>query len=411
MIKRIFFIIAIFSTVVVTAQHKTSSPYSYFGIGSPSFNGTAENRSMQGLSIDADSIRFNLQNPAALGSLKLTAFSVGVTQGFNKLTNENQKENLRNNTFDYLAVAIPTGKLNFGIGILPYTSVGYKLQETTENSTSRFTGRGGLNKVFLTMGYNIKKNLYVGLEGNYNYGNVQNETLLLQDGIQYGSREKNRSDLSGFNFKLGAQYETRISKKLRLKTSMSYAPKTKINSSNQRQLAVVEKSGFYNPISEHEIDVPGSKFDLPSNFRVGAGIGQFQKWMVGVEYENIGKTSYTNTSFSPDNISYSDSRIYRLGGYYIPNYNDITNYFNRLTFRAGLRYQETGMTINNQAIDEFGISFGLGIPAGSYLSNINLGVEYGQRGTTAANLVKEEFVNIFIGISFNDRWFVQKRYN
>lgn len=410
MIKRILFIIAVLGTLTVSAQHKTSSPYSYFGIGTPSFNGTAENRSMQGLSIDADSIHFNLQNPAALGSLKLTAFSVGMTQGFNTLQNATEKENIKQNTFDYLAVAIPTGRFNFGFGVLPQTAMGYHLQETTEDYTSRFSGRGGLNKVFLSMGYRIQKNLYVGLEGDYNYGNVQNETLFLQEDIQYGTREKNRSDLSGFSFKLAAQYEARISKKLRLKTSASYSPKTKITSENHRRIAIVEKTGANRVISENEIDLFDTTFDLPASFRAGAGIGQFQKWMVGFEYENIGKTSYTNTSYSADNITYKEANVYRLGGYYIPNYNDITNYFNRLTFRAGLRYQETGMTINEENIDEFGISFGLGIPAGRMMSNINLGVEYGQRGTTAANLVKEDFVNIFIGISFNDRWFIKRRY-
>src|SRR5690625_5611405 len=75
-------------------------------------------------------------------------------------------------------------------------------------------------------------------------------------------------------------------------------------------------------------------------------------------------------SFSQENISHKASHIYRIGGYYIPQYNDITNYFNRITFRAGLRYQETGMTINQQDIDEFGISFGLGLPAGRFMSKI-----------------------------------------
>lgn len=410
MIKRIFFIIAVLGTLTVSAQHKTTSPYSYFGIGSPSFNGTADNRSMGGLSIDADSIHFNLQNPAALGSQKLTAFSVGLTQSFNKLQNATESENIKQNTFDYLAVAIPTGKFNFGFGLLPQTAMGYNLEESTEEYTSRFSGRGGLNKVFLSMGYRVRKNLFVGLEGNYNYGNVQNETLFLQDDIQYGTREKNRSDLRGFSFKIGVHYEARISKKLRLKTAMSYAPKSKIISENHRRLAIVEKTGVNRVISENEIDLADTNFDLPANFRAGMGIGEFQKWMVGFEYENIGKTEYTNTSYSTDNITYKASNVYRFGGYYIPNYNDITNYFNRLTFRAGLRYQETGMTINQEDIDEFGISFGLGIPAGRLMSNINLGVEYGQRGTTAANLVKEDFVNIFIGISFNDRWFIQRRY-
>jgi len=411
MSKQILILFAVFFTLTLTAQDKTSSPYSYYGIGTPTFNGTADYRSMEGLAVDADSTRFNIENPAALGKLQLTSFTVGATQNFTNLKSLDQKEEFRNTTFDYLAVAIPTGKFNFGFGILPETSVGYKLKESQDDFQSNFTGRGGLTNVFLSAGYRLHKNLSVGVEGGFHYGSVQNESLLFQEDIQYGTREKNRSDVNGFKFKLTAHYETKISKNLKLQTMVSYAPKAKLTSKNKRWLATLEQSGSNQSIiSENEIDLENTNFYLPENFRVGAGIGKFQKWMVGVEYQNIGKEEYTNTSFSPDNITYKKANVYRLGGYYIPNYNDITNYFNRITFRAGLRYQETGMKINQEDIDEFGISFGLGLPAGRYMSNINLGVEYGQRGTSSAGLVKEDFFNVFIGVTLNDKWFIQRRY-
>lgn len=69
------------------------------------------------------------------------------------------------------------------------------------------------------------------------------------------------------------------------------------------------------------------------------------------------------------------------------------------------------MNINNKDINEFGISFGLGLPAGAYLSNINLGVEYGKRGTKAANLVEEQFLNVFVSLSLNDKWFQKRKFN
>lgn len=408
MIKQFFIILAVFCTLVVSAQDNISSPYSYFGIGLPTFNGTAESKSMQGLSIEADSTRFSLQNPASLGRLQLTTFSVGATQRFNNIENAQDKESVRNTTFNYIGVGIPVGKINFGLGILPETTMGYKLADASDGSTSNFSGRGGLNRVLISAGYQIHKNLSIGVEGDYNFGNVQNENILFQEDIQYGTREKNRSDLSGFSFKFGAQYEAQLSKKLWLQSAVSYAPKLKLNSKNFRKLATIQGNGTV--INEHEIDLASSKFYTPSNLRIGAGIGERKKWLVGLEYQNIGKAEYTNTSFSPNNITYKEAHAYRLGGYYIPNYKDITSYFSRLTFRAGLRYQETGMNINQEDIDEFGISFGLGLPAGRYMSSINIGAEYGQRGTTAAGLVKEEFINVYIGISLNDKWFIQKKF-
>ena len=82
-----------------------------------------------------------------------------------------------------------------------------------------------------------------------------------------------------------------------------------------------------------------------------------------------------------------------------------------MVYRAGIHFENTGLKINNESINEFGISFGVGLPVGSFFSNANLGIEVGQRGTTNQNLVKENFINLQISLSLNDRWFVKRKYN
>lgn len=102
----------------------------------------------------------------------------------------------------------------------------------------------------------------------------------------------------------------------------------------------------------------------------------------------------------------------RLGGYYIPNYNSITSYWHRATYRAGIRYEETGLSLNGNDINEFGISFGMSIPVGqtSAFSNATIGFEYGQRGTTNNGLIKEDFFSLSLGLSLNDKWFQKLKY-
>ena len=82
-----------------------------------------------------------------------------------------------------------------------------------------------------------------------------------------------------------------------------------------------------------------------------------------------------------------------------------------MTYRAGMRYEDTGLVVNGENINEFGISFGVGLPVGRLFSNINVGFEVGSRGTTNAGLVKENFFNTFISLSLNDRWFVKTLYD
>ena len=60
------------------AQNSTASPYSLGGLGDITFKGNVINRMMGGVSVFSDSIHANLNNPASLGELKLTTFSVGI---------------------------------------------------------------------------------------------------------------------------------------------------------------------------------------------------------------------------------------------------------------------------------------------------------------------------------------------
>lgn len=414
MIKR-FLIVALmlFSVLGATAQEGSPSPYSFFGLGSYKFEGTVENRSMGGISVYSDSIHVNLQNPAAYGGLKLTAYTIAGSHKAVNLKNATGKDKVTNSTLlEYLAVGLPAGKWGFGFGLIPFTSVGYHLKDVGESLTSKYSGSGGLNRVFVSAGYQLTKNLKIGATANYNFGNIQHKSLILQDQVQFGTQEINRSNLSGFSFNFGLQYQKMISESLQLTGSTSYSLASDISSENTRRLAtVVVNSEGQEIISDlRNIDVANTNLTLPSLFKIGAGIGAPNKWFMGVEYGMSEAGDFSNHSNMP-NVNYTSSSKYALGGFYVPNYNDISSYFNRIVYRAGFRYEETGLNINNQAINEFGISFGVGLPLGKQFSNLNIGFEYGQRGTTEANLIKENFYGVFISLSLNDLWFQKTKYN
>ena len=414
MTKRLILIVFILFSVITTAQERTSSPYSFYGIGMNKFRGTVENRSMGGLSIYADSIHVNLSNPAAYGRLRLTTYTVGV--GNTSIKSESDTESGSNNTtsLDYLAIGIPTGKFGFGFGIIPYSAVGYDILDVNQEAgtVGRFSGKGGLNKVFLSAGYAINDNISVGVDLNYNFGNIQNKNIFIREGLQFGSREINRSDLSGFSYKIGLDYQRMLKEDLNFHFGAYFTPETTLSSENKRELATIVYSaeGKDITIDARDIESPNTDLTLPSSLTVGAGLGQPKKWFVGLEYTTAGAADFNNRSFSAEGATYDNSAKYTLGGYYIPDYNSLTSYFNRIVYRGGFRLQDTGLSINGEGINEFGISFGLGLPVGGMLSNINLGFEYGQRGTTNAGLIKENFFNGLISLSLNDRWFVKRKF-
>ena len=420
MIKKVLVVLVLLITTQIYAQQGSASPYSYYGIGDIKFNGTVENRSMAGLSMYTDSIHMNIQNPSEFGRLKLTNYTIGGSQKFTNFETDNNQEKGSTTTLDYLGLGFPIGKkAGAGFGFLPYTAVGYKVRsQISPTEENRYTGEGGLNKVFVGFGYSVTNELSIGLNADFNFGRIENKLINIQDGLQFATREINESDLSGFNFNIAATYNKMINENLELISSVTYAPKAKLKSVNKRRLATVtvfdQAEEFVN--DEYEVDLRSlglyeTNFDLPSKTTFGLGISEPKKWFVGAEYEVLGTKNLSNRTFSLDNVSYSNGSTIKVGGFYIPKYNSITSYFKRIVYRAGVRFEDTGLSVNNEQINEFGMSFGVGLPVGNWFSNTNIGFEFGQRGTQNANLVKETFFNIHIGLSFNDKWFQKTKIN
>ena len=435
--KKIFLtlIIALLVCSVTNSQNSTSSPYSFYGIGSLNFKGTSENRAMGRISVYNDSIHMNFRNPASYTGKnmfsfnnegRLVKFTVGLGHSETDLSTSEDNSEATNSSFDYLGLNIPMGKFGMGFGLIPHSSVGYKLQSSNENQLMqyKYSGSGGLNKAFLGFAYQLNNNISIGFDSRYNFGNIENIALefLYDDELEpldYQAREINRSDLSGLNFNFGLIYKGQISSNLDLHGSLSYSPEYILSSRNSRVFASVilnPNSGLEFPVNEINVDLESvglAKTDMtmPSKTNIGLGIGKDKKWFIGAEYTFLSSSVFSNELISIENSQFEDSSIMSIGGFYIPDYASFSGIFNRLVYRAGFYSEKTGLNINGESINEFGISFGLGIPAGGLFSNVNTTVELGKRGTTNANLIEENFINFQLSLSLNDRWFIKRKYN
>ncbi|WCO01187.1 outer membrane protein transport protein [Psychroserpens ponticola] len=436
MIKKLVIVLVAFFALQMNAQEGTASPYSFYGIGSLKFKGTVENRSMGGLSIYTDSIHVNLRNPAAYVGPNLKVlnyenrpvkFSIAASHNSINLKSDSGSEKTSATTIDYMALSIPLGnKLGFGLGILPYTSVGYKLEDQNNNNDvlNRYRGEGGLNKAFLGFGYRITDELSLGIDVHYNFGNIQNtaiEFLYDDEGnvIQYQSREQNRSDLSGLNINLGLTYKTMINEKLELQSGLTYSPQSNITSKNTRTFSTIvinQQNGqefVVNTIDAdlEALDLESTELKLPARLSFGGGIGAPRKWFLGAEYTFQNTSKFSNPIVAINNANFVNASNISIGGFFVPNPDSFSSYWKRATYRAGMHFENTGLEINNENINEFGISFGVGLPVGKWFSNANLGLEVGRRGTTNQNLIQENFVNFQFSMSLNDIWFEKRKYN
>lgn len=423
MVKKIVLLILCLTAIASYSQsgNGTVSPYSFGGIGDFRPQTTIENQAMGGLSMYTDSIHVNLNNPAAYGKIKLVTFSAAGGHKEVKLKDFTNEQSSSVTTLEYIALAFPiTPKFGVGIGILPYTAVGYNVFSETTNATrdtvlNQFTGDGGLNKAFLSAGYEITKNLHVGATVNFSFGNLQYQSIQSIEGVQYGTIDIRESEISGYDFNYGATYTPRIKNKYTLFTSVTVNTQANLVSSNTERLGSFSLSTG-EEIEVRDVDLEPSnlrntELKIPTTTTFGLGFGRDKKWFFGAEYSLQAVGSFRNDFIDPGNIAYEDASTLRVGGYFVPDYASFTSYLKRVTYRAGARTSKTGLIVNDTSINDFGITFGMGLPVGGGFSNMNFGFEYGKRGTTVADLIEETYFKVSVGLSFNDKWFQKRKIN
>ena len=419
MIKNLVKIFLLIFTNIALSQSGTNSPYSYAGLGEVNFRGNQINRFMGGLEVYNDSIHANLSNPSSYAKLLLTTYSIGLNYSNNQLSDTNDSKSLISSGLDYIGIAIPTKKFGFGFGIIPFTSVGYKLSQIDDSSSSdilnRYEGEGGINKVFFSLGLYLLKNLSFGVTINYDFGKLKYQTSKFLDDVYLGTVLINESSISGLDIKLATNYEIPVNSKIDLHMMISYVPQGLLNSNNKRLLITSPLSDPSNISEIIEIDLAETGLDfteiqLPSSSIVGFGLGKKSKWFAGAQYIMTNSSNFKNSFNTLPNVSYKDGSQFSIGGFYIPDYSSITSYWKRVVLRMGFRHEVTGIFKNNFGINETGINFGAGLPLPGY-SNVNIGFEYGSRGTKNSNILNEKFWTVRIGFSLNDRWFIKRKYN
>jgi hypothetical protein len=414
MIKKIIVIACFFFSLMSNAQSGSASPYSFFGIGETRFKGNLENRSMAGLNIEQDSLHMNILNPASFAAMRFTAFTIGLNYTSTSLKTDTKSDNAKRTSVDYLAVALPLGKVGVGFGLMPYTSVGYNIQSTNteiDGVNSVLKGTGGLNKAFVSLGYTIIPNLVVGGDVQYNFGRINNTNLAFLTGVLLGTEEKNKADLNGIAANFGAMYKYKIYKKTNLYTSFTYAPEATLSSTNTKTISTVTyNSNFdvavYDALASKEIR---NDLKIPQKTTFGFGVGETKKWLLGAQFvfQDVGKLADDYNTLS--NVSYGKMSSYGLGGFYVPKNNVFSKYYQKIVYRGGLKYTKTGTIINSTEIDEKAITFGMGLPILGSISNANIGLEYGQRGTTSHGLIQENYFTLALSFSLNDKWFGHRK--
>jgi len=313
----------------------------------------------------------------------------------------------------YFALAIPFGKkYALGFGLLPVNTSGYKIYTQTDTGTYTFDGEGGNNRLFVAGSYKISPELSVGMEYQYYFGQLKRENLWIPDDVMTYTKENTMLDFSGSTLKLSAFYQYRLNKDKYANFGINYRLKTQLDGEYKyisRLLTVINGQEETAEVLTDENKT--GTLNFPSLINIGIGMGKTNQWFMGAEFSSSDLSDYKNPFYDPSYVKYKTATGLHLGGMYVPQYNSVSKYWKRITYRFGAFYENTGMNIYDEDISNFGITFGVGLPALRGISNMNIGLELGQRGKNTNRLVKEQYINLHIGISLNDRWFIKRKIN
>jgi hypothetical protein len=403
--RKIFVLTGLFVVLMCTVNAQNlSSPYSVYGIGEiqelqPDRSSGMANTSMSLVSTPGFILN---KNPASLiglerslGQVDLGIVGKTVTFKGNVINGDNNKA--KDVTIKRVSLS---AKLNnhwaSSVGFKPFSYVNYQFtgQKSVEGSTNTYTGNyegnGGLHNVFWNNAFGIGKHLALGVRSNFIFGSI-NQTETLQT-LSSTIVSQVQDYYTGFRFEGGAIYGGKLTKNW--KFSLGGKVTTKNDLTSSKTLTVSEGGS----IVENNKELSNGTFTLPWQYDAGIALINKGRSTFTVDY------SYGNwNKLNPSGGTYAMVNSERLsaGFQFSRQVQRFGMVAEKSYFSAGVFTGQSYLQVKSQEIKEMGATIGYG----GYLSRglaYNVAVEGGRRGTITNNLVRENYFQFTLSLSYRE---------
>ena len=362
----------------------------------------------------------NYANPAsytAFDSLSFV-FEGGLTGEFVNLRSDYQSINRNYASLGYLLFGMPVNKWwKTSLGLVPFSDVGYSVANYEEYPNSGtvvrlYSGSGGISRLFWGNAFRIQRNLSIGANVSYLFGSMDREARVLFPDSVYAMnfKEVYYVTMNDLYFNFGAQYRAKLKNDISLNLGAVFSPSLSMASKVDVFAATFQlnSSGIESPRDTLAI-AAGTKGRIVIPMMIGGGFAfdKTDKWVVGVDYK---WQNWEKFRAFDQTDSLVNSWQVNVGGEITPNVDNYNNYLARIHYRLGFMYGQTYLHLRGQNLNEYAITFGFGLPLRGMRTMLNLGAQYGVRGTTSQQLIRESYFKIVVGFSIYERWFVKRKY-
>ncbi len=398
------------------AQNNTNSPYTRYGYGELSSPNFGNSRAMGGIAYGLrDGFQINPQNPASYTAVDSLTF---LFEGGASFQNDNMSDgvtklNVKNSSFDYLAMQFRMHRnLSVSIGVLPFSNIGYNVTQvysetsTTPNYAKQVYGDGGLHQVYGGVGIKVLKNLSVGANVSFLWGEMNRSLTMIYPSYTTSTgsgtstpsyTEASYTSVKSYKVDLGIQYSQPIAEKHLVTLGAVFSPGHNLNNESYTQTTTTVVN------TQDTI----AKFGIPTSYGVGFTYKYDNRLTIGADYsfEEWSKVTYMNTP----NAFCNRTKI-SAGAEFIPSLMS-RNYLGLIKYRVGGYYQTPYYKAENgeRASKEWGVSAGFGLPLPRSRSLISVTAQYIHVKGLQPAMLTENILKLSIGITFNERWFFKRK--
>lgn len=392
---------------VIAAQNNTNSPYTRYGYGQLADPGSANSKAMGGIAYGLrDGSQINFANPAsytAVDSLTFI-FDGGIGLQNTNFSNGTLKRNARNSSFDYITMQFRASKwAAISVGLLPYSNVGYSMTSTRDLDEVTYSGDGGLHQLYLGAGFKLWKNLSVGANFSYLWGDVTHSTSQNFSSTYLFSyaREANVS-IASYKLDFGLQYTQDFGKKHNATVGVVFSPGHDVSNDAYYATTLGNSTYGYTQTSRDTVVTAG----IPFTFGVGATYVYDNRLTIGMDFM---LQKWSNVSFMNNDDSFCDRTKIAVGAEFLPNPFGRT-YFGLIKYRLGAYIAKPYYKLEGErAAKEFGVTAGFGFPVPRARSVVSLSAQYVRVSGRKSYFLDEQTFRICIGITFNERWFLKSK--
>lgn len=402
---------------MLAAQNNTNSPYTRFGYGELAKAASGRNKDMGGIGIgsrERDGV--NILNPASYNSIDSLSFifEASLMGKFSNFENgDGKKEHKFTGNLDFLGMRFPIGKwIAASAGIAPYSYVGYDFPQTgeVEINTSgggtktvsyirNFEGEGGINKIYLGLAGKVGKHLSVGANVYYLFGDITHTRQVTFDatyGTFFSTLQNNRLHVSDFNATYGLQYFTPVGRQHYLTVGLTAELKNTMGGNYAIETSTIDTVEEKNK----------GRFESPLAIGVGVSYKFKNVLTLAADYRYEG---WKDCQYFGLKDTLSNRHEICAGAEWTPEAYS-KNFLKRLSYRVGAHVSKGYWDIEGGGLNNYGITFGIGIPTRGGRSMLNIGGEYGRLGNNSHGQISEQYWKINLSASIKEIWFFKRQF-